>query len=641
MFRFLALIPFFLSAALGFAQLTYNVLPRSFQPENAAFFPQIPVFQVGMPDVGAALREDESMQESSRFAVPVQVDISPETAGEWVILPDGDQVWRCAMSAQEALGLLLFFDRFILPESASFHAYSADKKTLLGAYGAGSCIPSGSFLIGVLPGESIYMEYYLPSNIKYNGEIHLNRVDYAYRESAIYTSSEKENFGSSLTCNVNVNCPAGTNWQTQKRGIARVLMVFNSGSAWCSGSLMANTDGTGVPYFLTAHHCQILLPNPKFDQWRFDFDYESSTCVNPAAEPQRKSVLGCTRQAFWGDTDFLLLKLNPIPSSYNLYFNGWSRETAALVSTSTFIHHPMGDIKKISTDNQTLTSYSQQVDWGLGFGISSPNTHWNNIPDLGIFEPGSSGCPLFDPAKRVIGQLHGGFINQFDKCKIDGALFGRFDISWDAGTSSAGRLRDWLDPANRNKITQNGYDQPLVPLKISGYIKTSDNQPLENVRVRISGNSTAQVLTDANGFYEFANLSSGGNYTVTPVSDSLPLNGVSTYDLVLISKHILGLEALSSSWKMLAADANKSNSITTLDIVDLRKLILGIYPNLPSMPSWKFYGGNSVIPFPQNPFEPGTVLMEQVVYNILAADALNVNFTAVKIGDTNEDADTK
>ncbi len=640
MYRLFALIPVFFTATLGLAQETFNVLPRSFQPEHASFFQQLPTLTLGSPDVGAALLEDGSMRESSRFAVPLAVDISPETAGEWVSLPGG-QVWRCALEAPDAVGLLLFFDRFQLPEGAFFHAYSKDKKTLLGAYGAKSCIPSGTFMIGVLPGENVVMEYFLPANTKYSSEIHLDRVDYAYRESAIYASTEKENFGSSRTCNVNVNCPAGTNWQTQKRGVARILMVFSGGSAWCTGSLMANTDGTGVPYFLTAHHCQILLPNPKFDQWRFDFEYESASCANPASEPQRKSVLGCTRMAFWGDTDFLLLKLNPIPASYNLYFNGWSRESAALVSTSTFIHHPMGDIKKISTDNQTLTAYNQQVDWGLGFGTSSPNTHWNNIPDVGIFEPGSSGCPLFDPAKRVIGQLHGGFINQIDKCKIDGALFGRFDLSWDAGTGSGGRLRDWLDPTNRNSITQNGYDQPLNPVKISGYVKTSDNQPVEKVRLRLSGTSTAQVSTDANGYYEFSNLSSGGNYTVTPVSDSMPLNGVSTYDLVLISKHILGLEALGSPWKMLAADANKSNSITTLDIVELRKLILGIYTYLPSMPSWKFYGEGSIIPSLQNPFEQGTILIEQHVLNNLAIDTPNLNFTAVKIGDANEDADTK
>jgi hypothetical protein len=79
-----------------------------------------------------------------------------------------------------------------------------------------------------------------------------------------------------------------------------------------------------------------------------------------------------------------------------------------------------------------------------------------------------------------------------------------------------------------------------------------------------------------------------GDYTVTPTKDNDPLNGVSTFDLVLINKHILGLEPLNTPYKMIAADANNSRSITTFDIVELRKLILGIYTELPNNTSWRF-----------------------------------------------------
>ncbi|MBK7937144.1 MAG: hypothetical protein IPJ82_08605 [Lewinellaceae bacterium] len=89
---------------------------------------------------------------------------------------------------------------------------------------------------------------------------------------------------------------------------------------------------------------------------------------------------------------------------------------------------------------------------------------------------------------------------------------------------------------------------------------------------------------------------------MTPTKDDNPLNGVSTYDLVLISKHILGLEPLNSPYKMIAADANKSNSITTFDIVEIRKLILGIYNELPNNTSWRFVDKDYVFPQPTNPF---------------------------------------
>ena len=87
------------------------------------------------------------------------------------------------------------------------------------------------------------------------------------------------------------------------------------------------------------------------------------------------------------------------------------------------------------------------------------------------------------------------------------------------------------------------------------------------------------------------------------MKDDNPLNGVSTYDLVLISKHILGLAPLNSPYKMIAADANKNNSITTTDIVEFRKLILGIYNELPNNTSWRFVDAEYAFPNPANPFQ--------------------------------------
>lgn len=80
-----------------------------------------------------------------------------------------------------------------------------------------------------------------------------------------------------------------------------------------------------------------------------------------------------------------------------------------------------------------------------------------------------------------------------------------------------------------------------------------------------------------------------------------PLNGVTTLDLLLISKHILSLQALDAPWKIIAADANGSGSVTTNDVVQLRRLILGIFNALPGNTSWRFFTDNCI--FPANPFE--------------------------------------
>jgi len=90
-------------------------------------------------------------------------------------------------------------------------------------------------------------------------------------------------------------------------------------------------------------------------------------------------------------------------------------------------------------------------------------------------------------------------------------------------------------------------------------------------------------------------------FAVTERSFSDPLNGVTTFDLLLISRHILSIEALDAPWKIIAADANSSGSVTTNDVVQLRRLILGITTDLPEGKSWRFFTDNCQ--FPPNPFE--------------------------------------
>jgi len=625
-----------------FAQITTPGVPPSFQPENVGAFSKKTPVPVLLPslNVSQAFQEDSQNPGQTRFAAPLAADIAPGQNGVWADLPNGDRVWRCVVTAPKALGLLLMFDRFQLPEGGRFFAYSPDHQQVFGAYTKASCIPSGKFMIGVLPGETAWIEYFEPASAKGQGQIHLDRVDYAYDPTALHAPTEAENFGQSLACNVNVNCSAGADWQVTKKGVARILMKFSNGSAWCSGSLVANTATTAVPYFLTAHHCQIIIngATPDFTLWRFDFDYESADCTNPVTEPARKSVLGCERIAFREETDFLLLKLSPIPGSYGLYFNGWNRDASTSgVTKSTFIHHPSGDIKKISTDNQALVVHNLLINWGLQFGTSAAGTHWSAIPDAGIFQPGSSGCPLFDQNKRIVGQLHGGIINNANNCIINAAYFGRFNLSWNAGATSASRLSDWLDPANAGATTQNGYEQPAT-YRISGTLTTYSGTPMPGCKVSLTGSGTATTYSDAQGNYEFKNVVSGFTYTITPSRDTIPLNGVSTYDLVLVSKHILGLQPFDTPWKLLAADANRSGSITTFDIVETRKLILGIYTNLPAAAAWRFLPASTVFSTPTNPFDVGTVLKDFITISNLQADFTTGHFKAVKVGDTDNSA---
>ncbi len=136
------------------------------------------------------------------------------------------------------------------------------------------------------------------------------------------------------------------------------------------------------------------------------------------------------------------------------------------------------------------------------------------------------------------------------------------------------------------------------------------------------------------GCAEMKLLPPANAFSLTAEYDTLPLDGVSTYDLLLISRHILNIQPFDAPWKWIAADANQNGAVTTFDMVELRKLILGIYQKLPANTSWRFFNADCV--FPPNPFTGGYCPPE---YSFLTAPLdqypLELPFNAVKVGDVN------
>lgn len=643
-YRLLPIVLFLLSASSQSlqAQISQGGQPLAFQAQHRERLARqaLQPIQLPAPDVEKLRAEDALAEYFGRFAAPILTDISPANAGVWTDLPgSGDRLWRCAVKAPGALALTLLFDDFHLPPGSRLFAYTPDGRRLRGAYTDASCTASGKFTIGVLPGETAILEYYEPADMRSQARLHLNRVDYAYQRALLAEADPAAllDFGESLPCNVNVNCPAGANWQTEKKGVARILMVFSNGEGWCTGTLIANTSGTGDPHFLTAHHCEIIGTSPDFEQWVFDFDYESADCNNPATQPTPKSVLGCERKAFRAETDFLLLKLNTLPSQYGLYFNGWTRSATPPANT-TFIHHPTGDIKKISVDNQAPVIHPGTINWGGQFGTSPVNTHWKALPDVGIFQPGSSGCPLFDPNKRIIGQLHGGLFNQMDPCIITATYFGRFDISWNQGATPDTRLKEWLDPNGTDAQTQNGYAQPIpTTFSISGTVQTHWGVAMPGVKIILSGGATDTIPTSPTGYFQFNALPAGLTYNLRAVYDTTVLNGVTTFDMVLMSKQVLGLDTLDTPYQIVAADVNGSNSLTTYDIVETRKVVLNINPTFPNgMPSWRFIPAGFAFTDPLQPFL--NTIPNTIQYTNLSQNVTGANFKGLKVGDTNNSA---
>ncbi len=184
-----------------------------------------------------------------------------------------------------------------------------------------------------------------------------------------------------------------------------------------------------------------------------------------------------------------------------------------------------------------------------------------------------------------------------------------------------------------------GNCMPGGQLMVSGALQTETGEGVEEATVYVNASAPQAFsfsdLTDGAGTYQLV-IPPTTTFTIIPEKDDNPLNGVTTYDLVLISKHILGLEPLNTPYKMIAADANKSGSITTYDIVEIRKLVLGIYTELPNNTSWRFVDKSFVFPVPNNPFQ--APFPEKILVNNTVPVSVVEDFTGIKIGDVNNTA---
>ncbi|MEM9992191.1 MAG: dockerin type I domain-containing protein, partial [Bacteroidota bacterium] len=171
---------------------------------------------------------------------------------------------------------------------------------------------------------------------------------------------------------------------------------------------------------------------------------------------------------------------------------------------------------------------------------------------------------------------------------------------------------------------------------IGGRIATEMGEGIRGVNILVSGQDSTQMQSDEGGMYFVNNAQTGHDYTFTPVLDEHPLNGVTTYDLVLMTRHILGTQHLDSPYKMIAADVNNSGTITTFDVVQVRKLILNIYDAFPNNTAWRFVPWNYDFQQPDYPFEE--LYPEFLNINNLSETRLNLNFVGIKIGDVNGSA---
>jgi len=445
----------------SFSQISQGGLPPSFfynstkvEIDRKVVYPQ---------NLSSVFQEDAANQKEGvvyRYGIAIPVNSSIDNSGTWTTLPDGRNVWRLEIQSPGAKAIGLNFDKFWLPKGSKLFVYNESKDFVIGAFTSeNNNWQDMVFATQLVKGETVVLEYMAPEymtegninkrnatdkeliNTSVKPIISISHICYAYRNVGFITGDEKDS-----SCEVNINCSEGTNWQNQKKGVARISVYQGGSYGWCSGSLVNNAAGDCTPYFLTADHCGGDATASEFNQWVFYFNYESSSCSGTTG-PTTQTMTGATFKArgpFSGGSDFLLLQFNSaVPSSYNPFYNGWNKGTTASPS-GVSIHHPAGLIKKISTYTTALQTVS--------YSGCAANSHWlvvwaQTTNGWGVTEGGSSGSPIFDNNKRIVGTLTGG--SSYCSATTSPDSYGKFSQHWVSnGTASNRQLKAWLDPAN-------------------------------------------------------------------------------------------------------------------------------------------------------------------------------------------------
>ncbi|MFA8436090.1 MAG: PKD domain-containing protein [Marinifilaceae bacterium] len=402
---------------------------------------------ITMPQLQQAMQSSDHHEERSKlkrlkYAQRYKISYSIKESGRWDTISDGRRVWRLKLSSPGAYSIGIVFTRFHLPEGAQLFLYSSQTDQVLGAYTSLNNKLSRRLAIEPLEGDEVIIEYIEPVDVVKSAELEIGELLHDYKN--VFAHLKTLRLRKAGSCNVNINCAEGADWQREKNAVCHILYAGYIGS----GALINNTRNDGKPYFLTANH---TLGNQDLaTDAIFFFNYESETCEGTTGS-KTHTISGSTLRATTSRLDFSLVELSVTPpSSFHPYYAGWNRGDVPAENT-TCIHHPGGDVKKISKDFDAPVTGS----YNDGFVKFDANTHWKILRwDVGTTEGGSSGSPLFDQNHRIVGDLTGGDASCLDPVND---YYAKFSVSWDRFSDPSQQLKYWLDPDNTGVITLNGY----------------------------------------------------------------------------------------------------------------------------------------------------------------------------------------
>ena len=502
----------------------------------------VPVKMIAAPDLEALHLEDIQRDKLGllyRIGLASTVNITPLNSGIWTTLPNGDRKWQLVVKSSGAEALSFLFETFKLYGASTLVITDLNGKLVHNPLTSDDVESHFRQHAALCFGDELLLTLIEPKYTQ-TSELFLDRVMFNYRSTG---NPNFQKINESDPCEINVNCsPVGDLWQDEKKGVARILVVDGGGQGWCTGSLINNTSQDCKPYFLTALHCGVSATAANMTQWKFYFKYEAPSCTNPSTAGTLDDyfITGCVRIADSGDnggdsgSDFLLVKLgsstneatiitNLKSANFSAYWNGWNANTAATTG-GVGIHHPAGDIKKISTFSGSTIS----AGWN-GNGLLS---HWrqswtSNSNGHGVTEGGSSGSPLFNNSQGyIIGTLTGGSSSCNSPTSPD--FYGKMSYHWTSnGTANNLRLKPWLDPTNSGVLTLAGSANPCSsstgPCTASS---TTCDEYINTVQLNTINNTSACSVGGYGNYLSIStNLIKGNQYSITVTPDLLSQTG--------------------------------------------------------------------------------------------------------------------
>jgi V8-like Glu-specific endopeptidase len=432
---FLLIFPSFVS----FAQISTEGKPYSWQFREFKSLVSIPSYHLNKLDITRLSQEDSIFPTPYRYSFFTDVSINIKDGIETHNESEKGNIWQYKISAEEAYSIQVAFKTFRIPPQAKLFIYTEDYSKIYGAFTEQNNQDDSLFTVADFPGNNLILEYFEPDNALFKGNLIIGSLGQAYRD----LFSQKANV-EIATSYIDINCNEGNEWQNEKHAICKISFRQGSSGYLCSGALLNNTRIDGTPYFLTANHC--ISDSVVAKTLIAYFNYENISCNGSLGN--FRTLTGASLMTTGPQSDYTLLKLksNP-PTNYMPYYAGWDITNTA-GDKNVCIHHPEGFAKKISVDYDLIKSHEHVIAWDQG-NASPVSSHWQVSFDAGITGEGSSGAPLFNKNKRVIGQLHGGD----DTYKY----YGKFSYSWNNNASNYKKLYKYLDPDSTGVKILDGY----------------------------------------------------------------------------------------------------------------------------------------------------------------------------------------